>query len=110
MDSDCPGDTISYNCSINSNSKDLHLTWRVNFPDRAPIQIMYDNSSALNRTDHLDRNISTTLTKYIANEYIESVITLTVLRSVGMRSVRLECSGRDLNNQSEEVNIFASGT
>ena len=90
-DIDCPGDTISYNCSIQSNSETVQLTWRVTLPGQMPIDITYDNTSNLNTVDNLGFSITTTLTTYTRDEYIESTIVFTVLRDVVMNGTELEC-------------------
>ena len=108
-DIDCPGDTISYNCSILSNSETVHLIWNVEFPGLMPISIAYDNTSVLNNLDNLAMNINTTLSNYIDNEYIESIIVLTVLRNVIMNRTRLVCGIGDLENTITSVIVNTSG-
>ena len=105
---DCPGDTISYNCSILSNSETLHLTWCVTFPGLVPINMTYDSSSNVSILDYLGMNISTTLTAYNRSSgYIESIITLTVLTDVN--GTELECSISDLDNDIITTLVYSSG-
>ena len=113
----CPGDSISYNCSITSNTENLHLTWTVTFPGLQPIYFTYNSTSPTYETDYLNMNISVTLRGYHAtatsefvNEaYIESVLTFTVLKNVTMNETKLECSIADLHNDTALLFINSSG-
>ena len=108
-DIECPGDTISYNCSIVSNAIYLRLTWVVTFPGLSPITLTYGADSTLDVKDLLDMNISTTLTEFRASEYIESVIELTVFRGIEMNTTLLECSIAGYGSVSEEISFNTSG-
>lgn len=108
-DIDCPGDSVSYNCSIHSNSSDLHLIWRVTFAGFSPIVISYNSSSMLGTKNNFDFDISTVLTDYRASEYIESVITFRVLGNITMNEAELECSIGSLNSESLIVLFDTSG-
>ena len=65
-----------------------HLNWKVTFPGLMPISFTYNSSSSLYNIDSLDMNISVTLTDFTTtnltehvNEiYMESILTLTVLK------------------------------
>ncbi len=57
-----------------------------------PIGIAYTNTSILNDTDYLDESISTLLTEYREGEYIESVLTLTILSDVILNGTIVKCS------------------
>ena len=91
-DIDCSGDTIIYNCSILSNSESLHLTWSINLPGLEPFNITYTATSTLRHMGKLDFNISSILTEFRLDEYIESQITLTLLKNVTMNGTELTCS------------------
>ena len=56
------------------------------------MNITYGNNSVINVPDHLDMNITTTLIRYEADQYIESVIMFTLLKNVTMNGTLLECS------------------
>ena len=113
----CPGDTISYNCSIISNAEATHLNWKVTFPGLMPISFTYNSSSSLYKIDNLDMNISVTLTdftttnltEYVHEEHIESILTLTVLKNITINKIKLECSIADLHNDTVTVYINTSG-
>ena len=105
----CPGDTIIYSCGIQSNSEMIHLTWHVTFPGYMPINYtFYDDMSPANY--NLDMNTSINLTQYEEDEYIESEITLTVLKNVTLNGTVLECSiGPNLDRDTIIVLLNASG-
>ncbi len=108
-DIDCPGDTLSYNCSIQSNSENVHLTWTITLPDNIPIVITYDSISMLNESNYFDENITTILTDFRSDEYIESVITVTFLGNVSLNESRIECNIADLSSESILVLVVTSG-
>lgn len=109
LDIDCPGDTIPYHCSILSNSETIQLAWKVTFPEMVPLSISYDGSSVSNNSDMLGMNITAIVSNYIAEEVIESVITLTILRNVSMNGTILECSSEDLDNVTLDVDVDSNG-
>ena len=109
MDIDCPGDTISYNCSIQSNSETVQLTWRVTLPGQMPVDLTYDNTSNVNTVDNLGFNIITTLTNFTRDEFIESIIVFTVLRDLAMNGTDLQCISEDLDNVTTMVLVNISG-
>ena len=71
--------------------------------------MLYVNASKLNTTDFLDMNITTTLTEYMNDEFIESEIVLTVLRNVSMNGTVLECQSEDLAGEIGIVNVNSAG-
>ena len=107
---ECPGDTISYNCSVQSNSENLQLTWRVTLPGMMPVNRTYDGTSSRNTADNLGVNIITTLITYYSEEYIESTITLTLLMDFVTNGTILECISEDLDSDSVSVDVMQSGT
>ena len=113
----CPGDTVSYNCSIISNTETPHLNWKVTFPGLMPISFTYNSSSSLYKVDSLDMNISVTLTdftttnltEYVNVEYVESILTLTILKNIAMNKTKLECGIVNLHSDTVTVLINTSG-
>ena len=91
-DIDCPGDNVSYICMIQSNSEEVHLIWKITFPELMPVNITYDDTSILNFENQLDMNVTTTITNYTADQFIESVLVFTLLKNVTMNGTKLECS------------------
>ena len=106
---DCPGDTFIYSCSIQSNSEMIHLTWHITFPGHMPINYtFYDDMSPTNY--NLDMNTSVNLTQYEDDQYIESEITLTVLKNVTLNGTVLECSiAPNLDRDTITVLVNTSG-
>ena len=108
-DIECPGDTISYRCSVQSNSETVQLSWMVTFPGQEAITMSYIDNSYLNSVVLLDVNVSTTLTQYIMDEFIESEIVLTVLQNISMNGTLLECRSEDLASKNLTVFVNTSG-
>ena len=69
-----------FNCSIQSNSEYIYLTWEITFPRETPIEFTFDNSSTQNVMMDYDFGISAVFTEYTRDEYIESNLQLMVLR------------------------------
>ena len=90
---DCPGDIISYNCSVLLSDNSAELTWTITLPGKIPLNITYDDSSLIdNGTDILGMGVSTLLVDYRRNEYIESVVVLTLMKNVTLNGSIVECS------------------
>ena len=109
QDIECPGDTIPYRCSINSNSEAVQLMWRVTFPGQDTITIVYTNASDQNSSDFLASNVTSRLIQYRSNIGVESEIVLTVLQNVSMNGTLVECRSEDLDNDVVVVYINTSG-
>ena len=92
-----------------SNSETVQLTWRVTLPGQMPINITYDNTSSLDTVDYLGMNITSTLTEYISDEYIESTLVITVLRGVDINGTELECLYNELDASTARVYVNISG-
>ena len=109
-DIECPGDTLSYQCSIQSNSESVRLNWQIFFPGENSVNITYDNSSMANQLHFLGRGITTVLSRYIADVLVESILMLTVLRDVDiMNGTIIECSSGDLDSLMINVYVNTSG-
>ncbi len=108
-DIECPGDTISYNCSILSNSEAVHLVWRITFPDTMPISITYDNESILDDIDYLRQDTSSILTTYRSDEYIESILIFTLITIDILNGTEVECKIGDLDEMTVTLFINSSG-
>ena len=112
LDIECPGDMISYTCSVMSNSEMVQLTWHVTLPGGMTANITYDNTSILNTVDDIGINnsIYTTLTSYTSDEYIESTIVFTVLANVDLNVTLLECISEDVALQSDTIFVNTAGS
>ncbi len=109
VDIDCPGDIISYNCSVISDSDMVNLIWRITFPDFVPINVTYNNNSILNSKFNFALNASTILTEYMNEEYIESVITFVVVENITLNGTIVECETGGIENATEVVLVNSSG-
>ena len=93
-DVDCPGETISisYNCTIETNSETPNLQWIITFPGEMPLNITFNSTydSTFESFSYLGINVSATLTEF-TSEYITSVIVLEVV-SDNLDGTELECS------------------
>ncbi len=108
-DIDCLGDTISYSCSILSNSETLDLIWRVTIPGLLPINIMYNINSSLGNVEYFPENISVVLTSYRKDMYIISSINFKVLRYVTLNETLLECGMTGFNHKSVHLLVNSLG-
>ena len=73
-----------------------------------PISIFYDDTSNVNIMDYWPMNISSILLDYRSEEYIESIIVLTVLNNFNMNGMELICGITDLINESVIVQMNTS--
>ena len=55
-------------------------------------------------------NITTTLTNFTVDEFIESTFVFTVLRDVAINETVLECFSEDLDMSTDVVFVNISGT
>ena len=110
-DIECPGDNITYNCSIESNSETVHLIWHVTLPGQKQFNITYYNSSSSPyQVNDLNGFISTTLERYVNDKYIESILQLIVPFGIKINQTLLECSIGHFDNSSASVLVDSSGT
>ena len=105
---DCPSDVISYKCEIRSNHEEIHLIWKITSPEVQPIMIQYNSTSNQSVIDDLGMGITSVLTHYINEEYIESLL---VIRNniVGVKEIHLECLITDLSTAEKTVIFRAAG-
>ena len=100
----CPGDIIPYNCSIQSNSETVHLTWSVTIPGEIPVNITYFNIS--DDIANLNSFITTIVTAFRRDELIHSTLAVSV---TSVKELMLECSIGQLGNDTTIVFINTSG-
>ena len=92
LDLECPGDTITYWCSIVSEIDDLHLIWDIMLPGETRHIIHYNSTSPLNAVATVDMyNISSTLVNYTRGHFIASSIEVVLLPGVPMSGTVLGC-------------------
>lgn len=107
-DIECPGDIFPYNCSILSNSETLHLIWRITLPGETPVDISYYNGTFFDDTAGLNGFLTSSLTEYTSNEYIESILEITVQANSSTDQLMLQCLIEGLGNDSSYVLINSS--
>ena len=110
QDIECPGDTIPYRCSVQSNSETVQLNWMVTFPGQDTIiMVLYTNDSSRNAVTFLPMNLTARLTQYEVDQNVESELVLTVLQTVPMNGTILECRSEDLASENETVYVNTEG-
>ncbi len=87
----------------------VHLVWNVSLPGTAPLSIVYDNTSILNNLDDLDMGITTMLTQYQSDKYIESIIIVTLLMGVTFNNSNVQCGISNLDSMSANLYVNTSG-
>lgn len=109
-DIECPGDTIPYKCSIQSNSENIFLRWQVSIPGQIPLTITYDSTSMPNSNEALSAHVRSTLTSFVSQSYVESVIEVEVPRGVSFNNTMVECSFSTLTTDMVTVLVDSAGT
>ena len=105
-DIDCPGATISFMCSIQSNSEDLQLTWTVTPPGCPIFSANFMNSSTDAINDECT-GVIVSLTNYSSGVGLESV--LTIQSNISLNGTAIECGIGDLGNEMVTLFINTSG-
>ena len=108
-DIECPGDIIPFNCFVESNSETVHLTWRVTLPTGVTVNITHNSASSVNQFHQLNNFISSSLTQFMNDEYIESSLNITVDAGVLINQTKIECLIGHLENVSLYVLVNISG-
>ena len=109
-DIDCPGDVLSYSCSIETNSENVQLTWRVTLPgQQMPLNITYDASFSPDSVNNLTDHITTAQTNYTSGMYIASTLNFTVPENAVANGTHLECLIGSLDRDMFYVSVNASG-
>ena len=108
-DINCPGDVFTYRCSIQSNSENVRLTWHVTTPQYGFVDITYDKEATINQLDILNSFVSTNLTEFISDQYIESILHLTVVVDIPINQTELECLIGNIGIDTVYVPVNISG-
>ena len=110
QDIECPGDLLPFVCSVMSNSETVQLEWFVTFPEQdSTVTILYTNGSTPNVVTLLNMSITTELTEFRLDEFIQSLLVITILQNVPMNGTHLQCASENLASQSQIVYINTSG-
>ena len=83
--------------------------WRVILPGQTPINITYDNTSSMS-IDSINSFITTSLTQYVRDVYVESVFQLKVQAGIITNQTVLECFIADLGSDITYIFVNSSGT
>lgn len=70
----------------------MNLIWTVSYPSLEPVIITYGSNTPLNIRENFSMSISSILTNYTRNLYMESSITLTVLPDIPMNEIEVSCA------------------
>ncbi len=107
-DIDCPGDTISYICTVQSGSPSIQLEWIISFFERKTRGVLYNNRSILQDQTVLDFNTRTSL---VSSErgYLESVLIFTLATGVTLNGTELECGIDNIDSETDTVSVNKSG-
>lgn len=107
-DIECPGDTILYSCSIQSNSETVHLIWRVTIPEQEPVNVTYNSISNPQSFNFL-RDFITAYPNNISMMYIESTLELMIQTEVALNQTIVECIIEDINFEFVVVFVNNAG-
>ncbi len=102
---DCPGNTISYSCSITSNSDSITLIWTLLIPGLDVISSEFGAESALNESRTFGPNVSFTLTEYVNGEHIVSILVFTVGMNVDINQTSISCEIPSLATDTIDLKI-----
>ena len=108
-DIECPEDIIPYNCSIQSNSETIHLTWSVTLPGQMSLNITYYSYLEFSDDLWLNSYITTSLLGFRSDEFIHSILEITVEPDIPTDQIKIECSIDNLENDTITVFINTSG-
>ena len=96
-------------CSVHSNSENVQLKWQLAFPTESPLEILYDHASTTNTVDILKTGAKAILINFTRDNYIESLLELTIVKGVPINRTKIECSSENLDNANVEVFVNTSG-
>lgn len=81
----------------------MQLTWNVSQTDQTVFTITYDDASTPNVTNNLGTNIASVFTRYISDEYIESMLAIVVMQNVS--GTQVECKSDALDSETAVLSI-----
>ena len=88
------------------NNESVSLTWTITLPGQMPLSITYDSSSALDSLDNIVSSVRTKLTEFRSDQYIESIMIVTVTNSFSLNGSEVECRISNLINDSTSATVF----
>ncbi len=111
-DIECPGDVISFNCSVVTNSENPQLAWQGTLPNNEISDgITFNSSSAPGPIDLGFARITLTEVMNLSTLVvsIESTFELILLSDIPLNQTLLQCYSENLDNASLYVNVNSSG-
>ena len=104
---ECPGDIISYQCSIDTNSETPHIAWGVTIPGLRTLNFTYTNDS-IGSVDNLNSFITTSLA-FANDTFLVSTLVVEVPANISADETELLCYIQDLAFANTTVHINTSG-
>lgn len=90
-DIDCPGDHITYTCTVHSNSITLDLVWNITLSAEMSQQVAFSSAADLNRIINLNRNAFVVLEEYDSGNSARSTFTLVPEVGVTLSQTAIWC-------------------
>lgn len=87
----------------------MHLVWRVTLPGAMPMNVTYNSTSSTSELYTWNDFISTTLREFVDNEYVESILHLTIVADVLLNQTKLECFIGSIGDDTQYVTVNTSG-
>ena len=107
---DCPDDVISYQCKVESNHDELHLTWNITTPGSQPMTIQYNRNSDKLTSTQLGVGITSYLSEYNPTEgYIKSFLVINLKKKGILNRIHLKCYMTDISTNEKTTYIRKSG-
>lgn len=101
----CPGDTLSYNCSLWTYTWNPRLQWHVRYPKQEPVIVSYTGASYRHWPRYFGPSTKSTLTEYSTSRapFMVSEITLVVMRHVPIYGTEVKCTVDDMDPTSIKI-------
>ena len=88
----------------------VKLEWDITFFGQSvPVSIEYNSTSLENITENLSANVTSSLTNFTNDEYIESLLILELARNNSLNWTLVECFSGDLDTDSLLITTDSSG-
>ena len=100
----CPTVPVDYNCSFQAYNKTLSLVWQITYIREPTVTITYNRTFSLNNIVQFSSGIQASVTKYRANRYIESI--LSVEFPPGSSGASVRCAVSTIPQSQLDVIIY----
>ena len=106
----CPGDIISYQCSISTNSEIPSLTWTVTLPGKMPLMITHSKNRIIHNVNSLLNSLITSKLEAFTNDtFINSVLEVKLQANISTNQTQIQCSMQNLSAADTTVYINTAG-